>query len=337
MSFTPIDIDLDIAIDAATAFEIFGGSTPSVVGEIIDASYSIPVNALYDLSGGCALIEFWEPLSNPNSLVCQLANSSTPGADFTNGYKKIASRLVKQIEKVLVDSFDCSSAAPFDEEKYANTVDYTTQPHFGRVALASLAHSIFNHIDATGAISNDKQFMASMLSILDASNATTVDTASAADRYSAFLAKLATYGASNPLGDASGAIHTWDASGTAADAKLAIGLTRALMMKGMDESGTLVQRDLTDGSNVGFCNILTQIIGQNSQRLEGQDNNARVPEVHQLLPFIAGDKIYFNIQVKEPVVTIAGGGGNATLNNQYTAVTYKLKVTLGEYDAEIDA
>jgi hypothetical protein len=79
-----------------------------------------------------------------------------------------------------------------------------------------------------------------------------------------------------------------------------------------------------------------QVLGQDASRALNQDNNALAPGVRQELQFIAGDKIYMNIRLKRPAVTVSNvsqqSAPAATLfpDDVSADVNYCLEITLEE-------
>jgi hypothetical protein len=78
------------------------------------------------------------------------------------------------------------------------------------------------------------------------------------------------------------------------------------------------------------------VLGQDASRAMGQDNNALVPGVRQELLFMAGDKIYMNIRLKQPGVTVTNNGQKTSPAAELFAnggdLTYCLEITLEEKD-----
>jgi hypothetical protein len=330
MSLTPqpIDINFDITVDASSNIALFGGVAPDISGNIILATYQVPVRALYDASDAKGLIEFWEPADDLDEIKAKLADGSSVDYDFTGAYQKYAKRFVKQVQKVLVNQFDCSLAAPYDA--YTSEERYYKQRDFSRVALGAMAHDLFGHVDATAAISNDTAFMKAMLSASDdASGAIAVHTGDASggyeERYLAWTKKT----------DVAGDVQTWSGAYDSTDANLAQRIVKALVSKGLDAEGAVVEQGIKNNSEANLAKIVAQVLNQDISRLMNQDNSERTRDVHQLLKFVAGDKLYFNIKLAKPTVNINSNASAAlqtSLDNTTLERTYVVKVVL--YDDE---
>jgi hypothetical protein len=321
-----ITVNLNVTVDASGEVKIFGASPNTPSSDIIVAQYHMPVDCLYtgDASGG--LIEFWEPSATLGTIVCRLADGSGNGHNYIDFYKQTAKKLAKGLQRVLCDQFDCSGATPYfnnaNPTKYSNTY-YTMISDFGRVALSLYADKLFGHAAATAAITNDKQFMAKMLSISEsvASDAS----GTAIERYNGW----------NYLSN----IDSWNCSDTTNEtADLARKLVATLISKGIGSNGSLLVHDISgsyNGPNSTLAEIVKQVLGQDASRAMNQDNNELLPDEHQLLQFYSGDTIYVSITIKPPTVsvnpTLAQSAQQAysDINSSMTQdVTYNIKITL---------
>ncbi len=90
--------------------------------------------------------------------------------------------------------------------------------------------------------------------------------------------------------------------------------------------------------------IVKQVIGQDASRAMGQDNSSLAPEVRQPLKFYNGDKIYVNVTLQQPTVSVLNnevaqkgepeatkfgtdaGDNDGTLNRSYT-----IEITLNNH------
>lgn len=317
-----VSVDFNVTIEPDSSISVFGNEFVAPTN-ILVAEHVLPVNALYDADTKTGLIEFWEPSANPDDMKVQLANtdSSAAGGDNLAGaYQAAAKQLAKGLERLLCDKFDGSNAVPFSS--YSD-VEYYKQRDFGRVALGLFAHYMFGHVDATSAITNDAAFVRSMLSVSAGETDETAEGAAA--RYAAWTKSVT----SN--------VELWDASGSAADANLAIRLVKAIVGKGLDASNNLVVSSVADNVSTDLANIVRQVIGQDRNRAMNEDNSERTLDMHRLLRFYEGDSIYVNIKVKTPSVTVGAGGVDslteATLQGRYTVQDYAIKITLGPKEA----
>jgi hypothetical protein len=311
-------------IDADSKVQLFGEQAPAPTNVIV-AERTLPVTALYDQAAGKGLIELWEPADAQGDIKCQLANSDTSatgGPVLTGAYQVAAKRLATGLEAILCDRFDCSGATPYSN--YLANVEYYKQRDFGRVALGMMAHYLFGHVDATAAITNDKAFVESMLSISAAGDD---ESAGGAAARAAAFTKSTTAN-----------VEAWSYAASAADANLALRLVEAIVKKGKAganiTSTTLVQSSvaaITDtATDATLANIVKQVIGQDSSRTQLVDGSQRTRDQHLLLRFYAADVIYLNIKVKRPTVEVTGvaGGANAPAGSLVTEQSYVLKITL---------
>lgn len=323
-SFTtvPVEVNLNVNVDAQGNLEVFGEGKPTVA-EYIIAEHSLPVDALYDAAAEKGLIEIWEPSAAEGDIKVALANSdntaTSGGKNFTGAYKLTAKKMALGLEALLCDRFDCIHALPFSG--YTD-VEYTTQRDFGRVALAAYAHALFGHVDATAAITNDKAFIEGMLSISAAGE----DGALPAARAAAFTKALGN-GTVDPM--------TWDSASSATDANLAVRLVQAVVGKGvsagaLNESSVEAVTDIN--SDATLANIARQVVGQDSNRLINVDFSERTKDIRQLLRFYAGDVIYMNITLQVPSVSIgaayAGAMTGSSIASRFAEKNYTVKITL---------
>jgi hypothetical protein len=99
------------------------------------------------------------PMINDSKDIKITDSTSQGGDNFSNAYKVASERLAKGLQRILCDRFDCSKATPYSNNTYRLSEEYYCQRDFGRVALGTIAHSLFGHVDATAAITNDLQFV----------------------------------------------------------------------------------------------------------------------------------------------------------------------------------
>ena len=325
-----VEVNLNVLIDASGNLDVFNAAKPTV-GNVIVAEKTLPVTALYDAANTVGLLELWEPSDSQGDIKVQLANTnqtSEGGLNLAGKYETSSKRLADGFEALLCDKFDCSGASPFSG--YTTRVEYYKQRDFGRVALATYAHYMFGHVDATAAITNDKAFVEGILS----TNGTAGDDESAggaAARYAGWAAssKKSSIDA-NPVKD-------WSTASSGTDANLALRLVKAIVAKGVDASGnptTSLVSSATAGDTACLANIVSQVVGQDASRLMNADNSQRTRDQHILLRFYAGDVIYVNIKLKTPTVNIGTSPSPqqvsaTTLTSLYTTEeNFTLKITL---------
>jgi hypothetical protein len=309
--YTPITVNLNVSVDASGSITVFGASGESVSNVIVSQT-TMPVNALYDGSGG--LIEFWEPSDDLGNITASLYNSN-PGK-----YQDTAKKLAAGFHKVLSHAFDCSGATPYSG-RYTQS-QYYTHSDFGRVALSTYAHYLFGHVAATAAITNDVGFMKNILSLSDGAGDNAVSASGvAADRVVSWKHKA--------MVDASN-VQQWDTTFSTTDANLAVRLAYAVVSKGLNGDGSLKESYVNSATSDSLANIVKQVIGQDASRAMGKDNNILEPDMKQLLEFKAGDVIYVQIILPKPSVTVPTGQlvTANSLQNSVTEQAYTLKITL---------
>jgi hypothetical protein len=300
--YVNVEVNFDITVDADSKIQLFG-ETFTAPTNVIVADVTLPVTALYDASGQTGLLEIWEPSDALGDIKCQLANDggdAEDAPDLSGYYQAAAKALAAGFQAILEGEFDCSGATPYAGNYTAP--EYYEQENFGRVALGMMAHYLFGHVDATVAITNDVAFVESMLST----------------------------GAGKAV-DTTGNVELWDVSGSAANAKLAARLVRAIVDKGKD-GAEFVKSSVSAAAVGNLAMIVKQVIGQDSSRANEVDGSQRTLNKHLLLRFYAGDVIYVNINVEQPTVEVVGGSGANPANppgaTLVTAQSYALKITL---------
>jgi hypothetical protein len=311
----PIAVNFNVEIDASGNINVFNAAAP-VVTNVIVAEHTLPTTALYDPSNFTGLLELWEPSDDQGNIKVQLADSDrtiTGGYLFTGAYQTAAKALASGLEAILCDTFDCSAASPFSN--YTSNVEYYKQRDFGRVALATYAHYLFGHVDATAAITNDKAFVEGMLSLSDKG-----DSEDAAERAAAWTKST------------TDDVQSWSTASSGTDANLAIRLVKAIVAKGLDGAGVPTVSSVNDNNlSETLANIVAQVVGQDASRLMDYDNSERTRDQHILLRFIAGDIIYMNIRLRAPAVNVGATNQQVlgtTLENMYSEENFTIKITL---------
>jgi hypothetical protein len=319
----PVTVNFNIEIDASGNLNVFSAPAQAA-SNVIVALYELPVKALYDPENNKGLLELWEPSTAQGDISVQLADTdraTSGGLNLAGAYQHAAKQLATGLEAVLCNEFDCSGAAPFSAANYKSSDKYYKQRDFGRVALATYAHHLFGHVDATAAITNDAAFVEAMLSLNTGAGASEV----AADRVTAYkTTKLSAINTTN--------VQDWDGAASTTDANLAIRLVKMLVQKGLDASGTVIS-SVNAGDSGSLANIVSQVVGQDASRLMGVDNSQRTLDQHILLRFYAGDVIYVNITLKAPNVSVGTGQKvqKSALEAMYPTGNnnFSLKITLG--------
>ena len=346
----PVEVDFNIDVTANNAFTIFGESFTLPDQDVIVAVRPLPVNTLYDGASsetfpfGKGLIQFAENPADDQDFICGLATDAS-----INTWVETSSKFVRGIQKVLCDEFDCSLAAPFNNDLYKNDSGqldsrYYKQRDFSRVAIATLSHYIFGHIDATAAISNDKAFMKNMLSLDNSdavvSNVLVTDASTNRDnalaRYSEWLHEDLKTTPGQYDAEWIRALNSSYTSNTD-DALLAIKLGKAMVSKGVTSLTADPFEYRTEGvkgaSDESLAKIVSQVITQDSGRSVKLGGGVSTPGTFQLLRFYPGDILYLKIRVKKPTVSINSNKVlSADIDGRYPQSSEKLytvKITLG--------
>ncbi len=352
MSGNTVTVNFNVNVDATGDIQVFG-STADTRSNVIIATETIPVNALYDdtknvvngVTMGAGLIEFWEPAADLGNIYAQLADTAAFDLNGAASYEGTAKVLTCGLQKVLVGELNCSGVTPFNDERYngVNADSYRKIQGFGRVALGAYAHYLFGHAAATAAITNDEAFMSKMLSLADG-NLGVKENGTKEQRYAAWSATKAIVDG--------GLVSTWSADKSADNANLAVALVKTLIGKAtaapLSATRDTTHRQANDAT-VKFgpdtlANIVAQVIGQDASRAMGQDNNALAPEVHHMLRFIPGDKIVVNITLQKPNTVSVSGNSLAQQAQQgepskdaFTETSYAIEIALGARTTEYDA
>ncbi len=332
----PVTINLNVSIDASGNVDVFSHAKPTI-GSFIVPTQPLFVTSLYDEANSSGLFELWEPSNAQGTIHVQLADtdqSSFGGPNFLGAYQSSAKVIATQLQTILCDSFDCSGTAPFDSPLYKTSDKYYKQRDFGRIALATYAHYMFGHVDATAAITNDKAFVQNMLSTTQGGDDETDEGATI--RANNWTKKSMI----------NGNVQSWIDTATNFDANLAIRLVKKLVQKGLstsDENGipiVSVINESTDASSL--AGIVAQVVGQDASRLMNVDNSERSLDRHMLLRFYPGDIIYMNITLRAPSIDIGALNPTQspqkvkpdTLQTLYSDKNFTLKITLAGVSEE---
>lgn len=310
---TPVEVNLNVQIDANGNLEILSEATRTAANVIV-ARETLPAAALYAEAAGAptsGLIEFWED-DNINGIKAQIANDGGAGKPFENFYKASAKALAQGLQKVLCGEMSvkpslelpakftttASNASPFNDAKYAS--NNHVMEHFGRVALGCYAHYIFGHAQATAAITNDKEFMQAMLSLSSVANVGTDKTS--ADRLADWSKAESVAAEADPL--------AWRSlSGSTSDADLARRLVGKILGNNYDGTNFIVSDQAEAGTAASgkVIDIVKQVLGRDASRATDVDNNKYDVEKHGMLRFYADDVVYVNIHLVKPTVSVGAG------------------------------
>jgi hypothetical protein len=314
---TPIEVNLNVEVSANGEIQILSETAP-VVTNFVNASVKLPVDCLYDATNSKGLIEFWEP-DNIDDIVCQLAQSPNFGA---SGYQETAAKLVVGLQAVLCGSLDASAAQPFNASSYNTLVPGVNgnrvMTGFGSLALMAYAHYLLGHVQATAAITNDKEFIRAMLSL----KSTTADVTTILpsdyryDVVPSYASDVAPY----------------SDTGNRTNANLAARLVNKIITT--NSGSSLVS--LVNNSSLGsVASIVKQVLGQDANRAVNVDNSKYSPERHGLLKFFKDDVIYVTITLIKPSVVISNNQkvSGTTIQDRYpsdssNAIKYTLRIVL---------
>ncbi len=310
IAHSAVEVDFNITVDASGNIEVFNATKPTVSNKIV-AEHTLPATALYDEANTVGLLELWEPSESLGDIKVQLANvdrSSSGGLNLTGKYETSCKALAAGFQAILNDTFDCSGASPFNNAAYTGDVEYYKQDNLGRVALATYAHYMFGHVDATVAITNDSDFVKGMLSLNSSGNW------------------------SKSTDVTNNVVNDWTATSSGTDANLAVRLVKAIVGKGVDASGNPTTSLVNSNDSGSLANIVAQVIGQDASRTMNADNSQRTLEQHILLRFYPGDVIYVNIKLKTPSVSVGTQDQQVTGSALQALVTteenFTIKITL---------
>lgn len=238
---------------------------------------------------------------------------SNINSNYTGAYKVCSRKLVYGLQKILCNTFDASSAIPFSNNKYA-TVDKNPE-NFGRLALMAYAHYLLGHVQATAAIINDKEFIKSFLSLISTSTLVPNELLNDYNR----IMSINTHAPS-----------VWSTTSSNMDANLAIRLIKSIIDNNMTNDTPSISY-VNTASTSQLSNIVKKVIGQDANRAINSDNTKYLPEIHRLLPFIAGDILYINIRLDTPNVNVNMNQKvtEDTIMSRYNqSISYTLKIQL---------
>lgn len=333
----PIEVNLNVEVNANGNLEILSQTPPSVENIVI-ASTKLPATSLYDISDTSVplgLIEFWEPLPNYNEIECQLATNFKDSANKP-AYKLMAKRLALGLQNVLMGELKAHNTIPFNDTKYGTAGQENgnrVMNGFGRLALMAYSHYIMGHVQATAAITNDKQFIQNMLSLKDT---TSITAESLSLQETNYKYEVNASDSLMRIGDYDPSQKPWNVTESTADANLAARLVKKLITENIDANGDAIISKTSEvvSNPTKVANIVKQVIGQDASRATDDDNNKYIPEASGLLKFYANDVIYVSISLKTPEITIGNGQQiqPLTLSSLYNPSDahkkYTLKITL---------
>lgn len=232
----------------------------------------------------------------PSDAIGELRASLATSSSYTypsRNYKLLLPALAQGIQGVLTAPLNASAATPFSNSMYSTEGAYRTPANFGKLALGSYAHYLFGHLHATAAITNDQAIMTAIMDMPG-------DSTAAFDEANAAL---------------------WS-TGIPTSANIARRLVNAL-----------VTGEALTSTTGNLLSITKQVLGQDASRAKANDNTAGLPDRKQLLRFINGDKIYFNIKLARPTLSVSNGQPLAGLPSATSFpadnnVNYTIQVTL---------
>ncbi len=162
----PVIVNLRVGASADGSITVFSEAENAPTTNIIDTAYSLPVGALYNKPndgtvGNNALFKFQGRTTDEGEEIIV----GTYGDNFTTN----VSLLTEYIASVMVNTLNCgpdtseyANAEPFTDLKYSGIREYQTFNSIGDLTLATYAHYLFGHVQATAAIDNDSSLITYM-------------------------------------------------------------------------------------------------------------------------------------------------------------------------------
>ncbi len=151
---SPITVDLRVNVDASGLVTVLDVAADTHNNAVI-CTVELAANSLFDVSFN-SVFEMWEPVEARNTLLGAVAQGTGAHAGSSvsrttpNG---LDDRLRLGLDACLAGPLDATAAPIFSA--YSGNADYTTQANIGELALAYAAHTLFGHVAATAAITND--------------------------------------------------------------------------------------------------------------------------------------------------------------------------------------
>ncbi len=157
----PVVVNLAVGASADGTISIFSQDNTLPSTNIIETAYALPVGALYNdpgdgTIGSNALFKF-QGRTNDNGGIIEETIVGAYGDDFTTNVTALTEYLASILQNQLKCGADVSDYANVEflsDSKYQN-VAYQTYNSLGDLALATYAHYLFGHVQATAAINND--------------------------------------------------------------------------------------------------------------------------------------------------------------------------------------
>lgn len=152
MSF-PVVVNFDVNVDAQHGVVVFEDSPADIFDKVICAT-TLPVEHLYvGDAANEALFEFQGVDDAINGR--RLVGPTSFGTDARKAAFTTALQAILTNDSNLANALNAENAQPFDDAGKAYATDFKQYKSFGRLALATYAHHLFGHVQATAAISND--------------------------------------------------------------------------------------------------------------------------------------------------------------------------------------
>ncbi len=147
---SPVVVNLNVNVDAAHGVTVFEDA-PVTVSDVIVCATNLPVAHLY--TGDAADMALYEFQGQDDDIAGRIV---TGFATVANG-AAFASALgaILTDDQNAVDALDGTAAQPFNDAGKSYATDFQKYKSFGRLALATYAHHLFGHVQATAAITND--------------------------------------------------------------------------------------------------------------------------------------------------------------------------------------
>lgn len=304
VAHVPVAVNFNIEIDASGSITVFGQAPPTITNKVV-AAVTLPVKALYDQMGESgsnngalpvlnSMFEFWEPSDAIGTRLATLSGKAVAGDSTFSNFRDY---------QLLTKKFVMDMQAILDGQMdasgaapFTNAMYTYTPDYYTHENFGRLALSSYAHY---------------LFGHVAATAAITND--------QAFMdAMLSKVDGAYKFATTADVDLAANAEGGTFDANLAVRILNAIIGK----------------NDAAILEIVEQVLGQDASRAMDQDNNALAPGIRHGMRFIAGDKIYVNIRLHRPEVTVsASTNAGAPASSLYpddtsSEVNYALEITL---------
>ena len=301
VAHVPVSVNFNIEIDASGSITVFGQAPPTITNKVV-AAVTLPVKALFDEAGASnagvlnSMFEFWEPSDAIGTRLATLAGKTVAGDSSST-----MGRDYQLMTKKFVQDMQAVLEGQMDASGAApfNAAKYASvAEYYTHDDFGRLALSCYAHY---------------LFGHVAATAAITND--------QAFMdAMLSKVNGAYKFAATADVDLAANLEGSNTDANLAVRILAAIIGK----------------NDAAILEIVEQVLGQDASRAMDQDNNQLVPGIRHGMRFIAGDKIYINIRLHRPEVTVSAstnaGAPAASLfpDDVSSEVNYAVEITLEE-------